>query len=174
MKQAVIGLVPTTMQADALMVLLRATGIKDSDISVVMPDFIASRDLGHEKHSKAPEGASAGAGTGLVIGGALGWLAGMGAVSLPGLGPLLAAGPILAALSGAAVGGAAGGLIGTLIGLGIPEYEARQYEGKLRDGNILVSVHTEDYQTAKAVREILKAGGVQDATCTAETPVKRL
>lgn len=172
MKQAIMGLVPTTIQADALIVSLRATGIRDGDISVVMPDFMSCRDLGHEKHSKAPEGATAGAGTGLIVGGALGWLTGMGAVSLPGLGPLLAAGPIFAALSGAAVGGAAGGLIGALIGLGIPEYEARQYDGKLRDGNILVSVHTDDKQTAKAVEEILKTGGVQAVTCTAEAPAK--
>jgi len=161
------------MQADALIVSLKAASISNSDISVVMPDFVASRDLGHEKHSKAPEGASAGAGAGLIVGGALGWLAGIGAVSLPGIGPLIAAGPIMAALSGAAVGGAAGGLIGTLIGLGIPEYEARQYEGKLRDGNILLSVHTEDNDKAKEVANILKAGGVQDVTCSAETPVKK-
>lgn len=161
MKQAVVGMVPTPTQADTLIVSLRARGISSSDISVIMPDFVAN-GASKQKQNKAPAAATAGAGTGLILGGALGWLAGIGAISIPGLGPLVGAGPIMAALSGAAVAGGVGGFIGALIGFGIPEYEARQYEGKLRDGNILVSVHAVDTETAKSVEQILRAEGAQN------------
>src|SRR6478735_5673014 len=122
---------------------LRAAGYRNTDISVLFPENIGTKDFAHEKHTKAPEGATAGAGTGAVIGGALGWLAGIGALAIPGLGPFIAAGPIMAALAGVGVGGAVGGVTGALIGLGIPEYEAKRYEGRLQKGGILLSVHSE-------------------------------
>jgi hypothetical protein len=137
-QQAVICIVPTEAQADRIVYGLRSAGFNNADVSVVMPDACANKDLGHEKHTKAPEGAAAGTATGMVLGGALGWLAGVGALAIPGLGPFVAAGPIMAALSGAAIGGATGGTAGSLIGLGIPEIEAKQYETKLKDGNILL------------------------------------
>src|SRR5206468_4762230 len=102
-----------------------------------------TKDFAHEKHTKAPEGATTGAGTGAVVGGALGWLAGIGALAIPGLGPFIAAGPIMAALAGAGVGGTVGGVTGALIGLGIPEYEAKRYEGRITKGGILLSVHSD-------------------------------
>src|SRR4029077_19156443 len=118
-------------------------GFPSNNISVLFPDKATTRDFAHEKHTKAPEGATIGAGTGGVVGGALGWLVGIGSLAIPGVGPFIAAGPIMAALGGAAVGATVGGLAGTLVGLGIPEYVAKQYEGKLREGNILISVHAE-------------------------------
>src|SRR5205807_9076492 len=114
-----------------------------NDISVLLPDKTGTRDFAHEKGTKAPEGAVTGAGTGGILGGALGWLAGIGAIAIPGLGPFIAAGPIMAALSGAAIGASAGGILGTLVGMGIPEYEAKRYESKIREGRILLSVHSE-------------------------------
>ncbi len=173
MSKAVICIVPTEVEADRIVDALRTAGFVANDISVLMPDKSTSEDMGHEKHSKAPEGASAGAGAGMVLGGALGWLAGVGALAIPGVGPFVAAGPLMAMLSGAALGGAAGGTTGGLIGLGIPEYEAKQYEGKLRDGNILLSVHTEDGEQAKRVEEIFKANNAKDIKRIGETPVKR-
>src|SRR5437868_14088350 len=122
---------------------LKTAGFGNNDISVLLPDKSGTKDFAHEKGTKAPEGAVTGAGTGGVLGGVLGWLAGIGALAIPGLGPFIAAGPIMAALSGAAVGAAAGGLVGTLIGMGIPEYEAKRYESRLREGRILMSVHSE-------------------------------
>lgn len=170
MKQAVVGMVPTPKQADSLIVSLRAHGVSSSDISLIMPDFVANR-ASNQRQNNAPAAATAGAGTGVVLGGAVGWLAGIGAISIPGLGPLVGAGPIMAALSGAAVAGGVGGFIGALIGFGIPEYEARQYEGKLRDGNILVSVHAENNETAKSVEQILRAEGAQHVNSMAHTSV---
>src|SRR4030095_13155260 len=115
-----------------------------NDISVLFPDKSGTRDFAHEQNTKAPEGAAAGAGTGGILGGALGWLVGIGTLAIPGLGPFIAAGPIMAALSGAAAGAALGGITGALLRMGIPEYEAQRYEGKLKEGNILISVHTKD------------------------------
>jgi hypothetical protein len=173
MKYAVIGIVPTTVQASAVVDELRKAGIPTSDVSVLMPDDVSNRDFGHELHSKAPEGATAGGSTGLVLGGAFGWLVGAGALAIPGLGPLIAAGPIIAALSAAAVGASAGGLLGGLVGLGIPEVEAKQYEGKLRDGNILISVHTETGDQAKLSEEIFKRVGVKEVRATGEAQVAK-
>ena len=116
---------------------LRAANFRPEDISVMFPENVGSKDFAHEKGTKAPEGASAGAGTGAAIGGVLGWLAGIGAVAIPGIGPFIAAGPIMAALAGAGVGGAVGGLAGALIGMGIPEYEAKRYEGRIKEGGFL-------------------------------------
>jgi len=143
MKKAVIGIVETRAQAETVVDTLRRSGsIAVRDISVLLPDVQGTHDFAHEHHTKAPEGAAAGAGAGGVLGGTLGLLAGIGALAIPGVGPLIAAGPVLAALSGAAAGAAVGGLTGALIGLGIPELEARAYEGKVRGGNILIAVHT--------------------------------
>jgi uncharacterized membrane protein len=173
MKQAVICIIQSELQANRIVETLRSEGFRNTDISVLMPDKTGLRDMGHEKHSKAPEGTATGAGTGAILGGALGWLAGIGSLAIPGAGPFIAAGPIMAALGGAAIGAATGGVTGGLIGLGIPEYEAKQYEQKLRDGNVLLSVHTETDDEAKRAEEIFKAGGAKDIQRTAETPVKQ-
>jgi len=173
MKQAVICIVPNRPQAEAIITTLEAAGFPNADISALMPDTSGVRDMGHEKHSKAPEGTSAGAGAGALIGGALGLLAGMGALAIPGVGPFIAAGPIMAALSGVGIGAATGGVAGGLIGFGIPEYEAKQYEGKLREGNILISVHTEKGDQAKRAEDIFKAGGAKNIQRTDEEAVKK-
>src|SRR6202023_49398 len=123
---------------------------------VLFPDKTGTRDFAHEQHTKAPEGAVTGAGSGALLGGALGWMVGIGALAIPGLGPFIAAGPIMAALAGAAGGAAAGGLAGALIGMGIPEYEAKRYEGKVKAGNILISIHTEDSEERDRAKEILE------------------
>src|SRR5580765_1018475 len=132
------------VQASNIVENLKAAGFSNNDISALLPDKSGTRDFSHEKGTKAPEGAVTGAGTGGVLGGVLGWLAGIGALAIPGVGPFVAAGPIMAALSGAAIGATAGGLVGTLVGMGIPEYEAKRYEGQLRAGRILLPVHSED------------------------------
>src|SRR3954467_12506788 len=123
---------------------LKTGGFSNNDISVLLPDKTGTREFAHEKGTKAPEGAITGVGTGGVLGGVLGWLAGIGALAIPGIGPFIAAGPIMAALSGAAIGATAGGVVGALVGMGIPEYEAKRYEGKVREGNILISVHADN------------------------------
>ncbi len=173
MKQAVICIVPKQSEAEAIILLLKNAGFHNTDISVLMPDTSGVRDMGHEKHSKAPEGTSTGAGAGALIGGALGWLAGIGALAIPGFGPFIAAGPIMAALGGVAIGAATGGVAGGLIGFGMPEYEAKQYEGKLREGNILISVHTEKGEEAKRAEEIFKVAGAHDIKRTGEEAVKK-
>src|SRR6185312_6052155 len=135
-------------QADQIVDRRKNAGFSNNDISVLFPDKETTRDFAHEKNTKAPEGIATGAGTGGVLGGALGWLAGIGALAIPGVGPFIAAGPILAALSGAAVGATLGGITGALVGMGIPEYEAKRYEGKIRSGNILISVHSDNGKNA--------------------------
>jgi hypothetical protein len=162
MKKAVYGIATSEAQAARIARALQAAGFPDGDISVLFPDKTGSRDLAHESHSKAPEGATAGATTGGVIGGSLGWLVGIGSLAIPGVGPFIAAGPIMATMAGAAVGAAAGGLTGALVGYGIPEYEAKLYDGKIRAGNILLSVHAENGDEAKRAEEILKREGAQD------------
>src|SRR5687768_3776353 len=144
MKHAVYGIVQTSTDAEVLVLRLKEAGFTGNDISVLFPDRQGTRDFAHEKSTKAPEGATTGGVAGMGVGAVLGWLAGIGTLAIPGVGPFIAAGPIMAALGGAAVGGATGGLVGALIGLGIPEYEAKLYEGRLRSGNILISVHTDD------------------------------
>lgn len=171
MKQAVICIVPTETDAERIVLALRNVGFTSNNVSALLPDKNTTKDMGHEKHSKAPEGAAAGAGAGMVLGGTLGWLAGVGALAIPGVGPFIAAGPIMAMLSGAAIGGAAGGASGGLIGLNIPEFEAKQYEGKLRDGNILLSVHAEDDDQAKRAEDIFKHLGARDITRASEERV---
>src|SRR5436853_6507654 len=139
---AVFGIYRTRAGAEQGVDALIQNGFRNEDISVLLPENVGTKDFVHKKDTKAPEGATAGATTGAVIGGTLGLLAGIGALAIPGLGPFIAAGPIMAALSGAAAGATAGGLTGALVGLGIPEYEAKQYESKVKGGNILISVHT--------------------------------
>jgi hypothetical protein len=171
MKKAVFGIVKTENQAINIANQLQAAGFSPNDISVLFPDRTGTRDFAHEQHTKAPEGAAAGAGTGAVLGGALGWMVGIGSLAIPGLGPFIAAGPIMAALAGAGAGAAAGGLAGALIGMGIPELEAKQYEGKIKNGNILLSVHAEDGKQVSRAKEILKNGGADDISYTGEASV---
>src|SRR5436190_19244 len=135
-KKAVFCIATTDEQASRIVDNLKMAGFSNQDISVLFPDKTGTKDFAHQKQTKAPEGAVTGAGTGGVLGGAVGWLAGIGALAIPGLGPFIAAGPLMAALSGAAVGAAAGGLVGALVGMGIPEYEAKRYEGKIKQGNV--------------------------------------
>jgi hypothetical protein len=171
MAQAVFCLAKTEAQAIAIVDRLKAVGFSANDISVLFPDKTGTKDFAHEHHTKAPEGAVAGAGTGGILGGTLGWLVGIGALAIPGLGPFIAAGPIMAALSGAAAGAALGGIAGALIGLGIPEYEAKRYEGKIKEGNILISVHTENSTERARAKEIFEQGGAEDIADTAEARV---
>ena len=165
---AAFGIYTTQTAVEHAIDELKAAGYRNTDISVLMPENIGTKDLATEKRSKAPEGATAGAGTGLVLGGALGWLAGIGALAIPGLGPFIAAGPIMAALAGAGVAGAVGGVVGSLVGMGIPEYEAKRYEGRVKAGGILLSVHCDDSAWTKRAKEILEATGADDVSSTGE------
>jgi len=169
MKKAVFCIAPTETQAHAIVNELRLAGFTGTDISVLFPDTKSTRDFAHEKHTKAPEAATAGAATGGLLGGLGGWLVGIGALAIPGLGPFIAAGPLMAALSGAAVGAAAGGLTGALIGMGIPEFEAKRYEGKVKSGNILISVHTEDAKERERAKEVFTRAGAHDISSTTES-----
>jgi hypothetical protein len=166
---AVFGIYPNYAAVESGVNALRAAGFRNTDISVLMPENVGSKDLTHEKNSKAPEGAATGAGTGALLGGGLGWLAGIGALAIPGLGPFIAAGPIMAALAGVGVGAAAGGVTGGLIGLGIPEYEAKRYEGRVRNGGILLSVHSDSSDWTKKAKEILERTGAEDISSTGES-----
>ncbi len=172
MSKAVFGIATTYAQAETIVDSLKTAGFSNNDISVLLPDKEGTRDFAHEKNTKAPEGAATGAGTGGVVGGVLGWLVGIGSLAIPGLGPFVAAGPIMAALSGAAVGTAVGGLTGALVGLGIPEFEAKRYEGKLKQGNILISVHSENSKETDRAEQILKNGNAQDISSATEGGVK--
>ena len=165
---AVYGIYPSYSAVEIGVDELRAAGFRNTDISALFPESAGTRDFAHEKNTKAPEGATTGAGTGVVLGGAMGWLLGIGAIAIPGLGPFIAAGPIMAALAGAGVGAAAGGIAGALIGMGIPEYEAKQYEGRVKDGGILLSVHSDSSDWTKRAKEILKRTGAQDISSTGE------
>jgi len=148
---------------------LKAAGYRNTDISVLFPENAGTKDFAAEKHTKAPEGASAGAGTGAALGGTLGWLAGIGALAIPGVGPFIAAGPIVAALAGMGVGGAIGGIVGALVGMGIPEYEAKRYEGRIKSGGILLSVHCDDSDWTKKAKEILENTGAEDVSSVGES-----
>jgi hypothetical protein len=171
--KAVFGIAQTEAQAVTIADNLKAAGFTENDVSVLFPDKQGTKDFAHEQHTKAPEGATAGAGGGAILGGALGWIVGIGALAIPGLGPFIAAGPIMAALAGAAGGAAVGGLTGALIGMGIPEYEAKRYEGKVKDGNILMSVHTDDSKERERAREIFVKGGAEDISYTGEASVPK-
>lgn len=171
--KSVFCIAATRSQAEIIVGRLQSAGFSNNDVSVLFPDKETTRDFAHEKNTKAPEGIATGAGTGGVVGGALGWLAGIGALAIPGVGPFIAAGPILAALSGAALGATVGGIAGGLIGLGFPELEAKRYEGKIKAGNILISVHTEDSEQVKLAEKIFTDAGATDICSTGEsTPPK--
>ena len=167
-QKAVIGLVQSQQQAEAIVNDLRSDGFPTGDVSVIFPDKQGTRDFAHEKNTKAPEGALTGAGTGGVIGGTLGLLAGIGALAIPGVGPFIAAGPIVAALAGAGVGGAVGGIGGALIGMGIPEYEAKRYEGRVLEGGILLSVHSDNSEWTSRAKTILEETGAEDIASAGE------
>ena len=164
MKRSALCLVDTETQADAIVAKLRNAGFSDNDISVLFPDKGTTRDFAHKKETKMPEGATNGAS----IGGTIGLLAGIGALAIPGLGPFIAAGPIIAALSGGAIGAGVGGLTGALVGLGIPEYEAKRYEGKVKEGGILISVHSESNDETHRAKIIFKEEGAHDISSTGE------
>ena len=171
MKRSVFGILKNRQQAEEVIDNLKKAGFSSNDLSVLFPDTSGTRDFAHEQATKAPEGATTGGTTGFVVGGVLGWLAGIGSLAIPGLGPFIAAGPIMAALSGAAVGTAIGGITGALIGMGIPEYEARRYEAKVKEGNVLLSVHAEDGTEADRAKEILKAAHAEDVASSGEAAV---
>src|SRR5271165_1406827 len=172
-KKSVFCIATSREQANRVVDQLKAANFSNNDISVLFPDKDTTRDFAHETNTKAPEGAVAGAGTGGVIGGALGWIAGIGALAIPGVGAFIAAGPIIAVLSGAAVGAAVGGIAGGLIGLGIPEIEAKRYEGKVKAGNLLISVHTENSEEISRAKEIFTEAGAQDICTTGEAGVPK-
>jgi hypothetical protein len=165
---AVFGIYPSYVDVEIGVDALRSAGFRNADISALFPESAGTRDFAHEKNTKAPEGATTGPGTGVVLGGAMGWLLGIGALAIPGLGPFIAAGPIMAALAGAGVGGAVGGITGALVGMGIPEYEAKRFEGRVKDGGILLSVHSDSSEWTKRAKEILKRTGAQDISSTGE------
>lgn len=171
MKKAVMCIVPTRVQAETIVGQLQQVGFAASDISVLFPDQQGTKDFAHEHNTKAPEGAIAGVGAGGVVGGTIGLLAGLGALAIPGLGPFIAAGPLLAALSGAAAGATVGGVTGALVGMGIPEIEAKKYEGKLRSGNLLVAVHTENSDQQKRAEQVYKTASANDVFSQTEASV---
>jgi Protein of unknown function (DUF3341) len=165
---AVFGIYKDRQHAEQSVDALRMAGFRNTDISVLLPDNVGTKDFAHEKSTKLPEGATTGGASGAVLGGALGWLAGIGSLAIPGVGPFIAAGPIMGALAGAGVGGAVGGLIGALAGMGIPEYEAKRYEGRVKEGGILLSVHCDNSEWAKRAKELLKNTGAEDVSSTGE------
>src|SRR5712664_2790955 len=165
---AVFGIYPTAEHAERAVDRLIAAGFPSPDISVLLPDTRSTKEFAHVKETKAPEGTAAGVTTGGVIGGTLGVLAGIGVLAIPGLGPFIAAGPIMAGLAGLGVGGAVGGVTGALIGMGIPEFEAKRYEGRVKDGGILLSVHSDSSEETKKAKEILERTGAQDISSTGE------
>ncbi len=165
---AVFGIYRDRFHVEEAVDALRQAGFRNTDISVLFPENQGTKDFAHEKNTKAPEGAVAGGGSGLVIGGALGWLAGIGALAIPGIGPFIAAGPIMGLLAGVGVGGAVGSLIGALVGMGIPEYEAKRYEGRIRSGGILLSVHCDSSDWEKRAKEMLKNTGAEDIASAGE------
>ncbi len=167
-KTAAFGIYKTVSQAERVVDVLRNSGFSNDDISVLLPDNSSTKEFAHEKNTKAPEGATTGAATGGAVGGTLGLLAGIGALAIPGVGPLIAAGPIMAALAGLGVGGAVGGFVGAMVGIGIPEYEAKRYEGRIKSGGVLVSVHCDTSEEIKKAKDILKNTGAEDISSTGE------
>jgi hypothetical protein len=165
---AVFGIYPDRVALEEAVEHLRSAGFRSTDISVLFPDNKGTKDFAHEKATKAPEGATTGGVAGGVAGGVLGWLTGIGALAIPGVGPFIAAGPIVAALAGVGAGGALGGLIGGLAGMGIPEYEAKRYEGRIREGGILVSIHCDSSDWVKRAKDILHQTGAQDVASAGE------
>jgi hypothetical protein len=173
MKRAMMCIAQNRMQTETIVSELQKGGFSGNDISVLFPNTTGSKDFAHEHNTKAPEGAVAGASAGGVVGGTLGLLAGIGALAIPGLGPFIAAGPIMAALSGAAAGATVGGVTGALVGMGVPEMEAKRYEGKIKGGNMLISVHTENSEEAKRAEAIFKAASAEDICSSTEASAPR-
>ena len=171
MNKAVFCIAQTNDQLERIIDKLKTAGFDNNDISVLLPDKTSTQNFGHEKHSKSPEGTAIGGTVGIGTGAILGWLAGIGSLAIPGLGPFIAAGPIMGALSGAAIGAATGGLAGALIGLGIPEYEAKRYEGKIEGGNALISVHTQSSAARSQAIDIFEQANADDISSTTETEV---
>jgi hypothetical protein len=167
-KTAVFGIYHTRDQAERSVDRLLASGFSNDDISVLLPDNQTTKDFAHEKNTKAPEGTTTGVAAGGAVGGTLGLLAGIGALAIPGVGPFIAAGPIMGALAGLGVGGAVGGLIGALVGMGIPEYEAKRYEGRIKEGGVLLSVHCDTSDQIKRAKDLLEHTGAQDISSTGE------
>jgi hypothetical protein len=168
---AVFGIYRGRTQAESAVDRILAAGFSQNDISVLLPDAQSSKEFAHEKNTKAPEGTTTGVATGGAIGGTLGLLAGVGALAIPGLGPFIAAGPIMGALAGLGVGGAVGGLIGALVGMGIPEYEAKRYEGRVKDGGVLLSVHCDTSEEISRAKDLLKQTGAEDISSAGEKAV---
>jgi hypothetical protein len=166
---AVFGIYTSVEHAERAVDTLIAAGFANSAISVLTPDTGSTRDFAHHKDTKAPEGAAAGVTTGGVIGGTLGVLAGVGALAIPGVGPFIAAGPIMAGLAGLGIGGAVGGLVGALVGMGIPEYEAKRYEGHVKNGGTLLSVHCDTSDQVSRAKDMLKSTGATDISSTRES-----
>ena len=172
-RKAVFGIYTSREQAENGVDTLLSAGFANSDISVLLPDKGSTREFAHDKETKAPEGTATGATAGGVIGGTLGILAGIGALAIPGLGPFIAAGPIMAGLAGLGAGGAIGGVVGALIGMGMPEYEAKRYEGRLRSGNILLSVHCDTSDEIDRAKDVLKNSGAEDISSSGESAPPR-
>lgn len=166
---AVFGIYPSRGRAEEAVNHLTAGGFRSEDISVLMQDNVGTKDFAHEKHTKAPEGTAAGAVAGGVIGGTVGLLAGIGLLAIPALGPLIAAGPVIAALTGIGSGGMVGGLVGALVGVGIPEYEAKRYEGRIKEGGVLLSVHCDNADWVTKAKEFLRQTGAEDVASAAES-----
>jgi hypothetical protein len=171
MNKAVFCIAKDIGQAEIIVDRLKTVGFTSNSISVLMPDKSGTRDFAHEKNTKAPEGAAIGGAAGISVGAILGWLAGIGSLAIPGVGPFIAAGPIMGALGGAAVGAATGSLAGALVGLGIPEYEAKLYEGKIKGGSALISVHTDSSEERTTVKEIFEQSHAEDISSTGEAGV---
>jgi hypothetical protein len=167
-KTAVFGIYQNEKQAERTVDDLLAAGFSNDAISVLLPDNKGTKDFAHDKSTKAPEGTTVGVTTGGVIGGTLGLLAGIGALAIPGIGPFIAAGPIMGALAGLGVGGAVGGVIGALVGMGIPEYEAKRYEGHIKAGGVLLSVHCDTSEEIARAKDLLKHTGAQDISSSGE------
>jgi len=166
---AVFGIYKNSTLAESAVDRIIAAGFSNNDISVLLPDSRSSKEFAHEKNTKAPEGTTTGVTTGGVLGGTLGLLAGIGALAIPGVGPFIAAGPIMGALAGLGVGGAVGGLIGALVGMGIPEYEAKRYEGRVKDGGVLLSVHCDTSNEISRAKDLLKETGAEDIASAGES-----
>ncbi|HEX5226861.1 MAG TPA: DUF3341 domain-containing protein [Bryobacteraceae bacterium] len=165
---SVFGIYRDTLALSGGLDAMKNAGFRNTDISVLLPENAGTKDFVHQKDTKAPEGATTGATTGAVVGGIIGWLAGIGALAIPGIGPLIAAGPIVAALAGAGAVGAAGGIVGTLVGFGIPEYEAKRFEGRVRSGGTLVSIHCDSHEWVKRAKKLLEDTGAEDISSTGE------
>ena len=170
-RTAVFGIYPSVEQAERAVDALVLAGFSNSDVSVLLPDNESTKDFAHEKHTKAPEGTTTGVAAGGTIGGTLGLLAGIGALAIPGVGPFIAAGPIMGALAGVGVGGAVGGLVGALIGMGLPEYEAKRYEGRIKAGGVLLSVHCDTSDEITRAKDVLKQTRAEDVSSAGEEAV---